>query len=110
MVKDEEKKSELKPVAPSARSSKSLFESSAKPATEVAVAEPTESKTIVDTAETEEPKTLPKIRLRVEEEAGKVKQFATAQGLSMHIKVNKAKRAGLGALHKMATWLTPKKK
>lgn len=69
-----------------------------------------ESETILETEEKEEPKTLPKIRLRVEEEAVKVKQFATAQGLSMHIKVTKAKRAGLGALHKVATWLTPKKK
>lgn len=57
----------------------------------------------------EEPKTLPKIRLRVEEEAGKVKQFATAQGLSMHRKVVKAKRFGLTTLHTIATWLTPKK-
>ncbi len=59
--------------------------------------------------EVAEEKTLPKIRLRVEEEAGKVKQFATAQGLSMHLKVVKVKRAGLGALHKVATWLKPKK-
>ncbi len=58
----------------------------------------------------EEPKTLPRIRLRVEEEAGKVKQFATAQGLSMHLKVNKAKRAGLTALHRVAKLLAPKSK
>lgn len=58
----------------------------------------------------EEPGTLPKIRLKVEEEAVKVKQFATAQSLSMHNKVVEAKRTGLTALHRIATWLTPKKK
>ncbi len=103
MAKDETTSLPSKPVA--AKSSKKLVEVS-KPALSPAV----ESEATLEPEEKEEPKTLPKIRLRVEEETEKVKQFATAQGLSMHIKVNKAKRAGLGALHKMASWLTPKKK
>lgn len=105
MAKDEAK--DLPSSAAPAKSSKKLEVSKpelpAEPKSETAIE--TE-----ETEETEETKTLPKIRLRVEEEVGKVKQFTTAQGLSMHIKVNKAKRAGLSALHKMATWLTPKKK
>lgn len=102
MVKDEKKDTQPKPVA-APKSSKKLVVSPPE-------FPPQESEATLEAEEVEETKTLPKIRLRVEEETEKVKQFATAQGLSMHLKVNKAKRAGLGALHKMATWLTPKKK
>jgi hypothetical protein len=102
MVKDEVKELPAKPAAVKSTKKLEISKPELPPV-------PT-SETALESEETEEPKTLPKIRLRVEEEAGKVKQFATAQGLSMHIKVNKAKRAGLSALHKMATWLTPKKK
>lgn len=85
--------------------------SSTKKIVEEPVTEPELTESTSETESTEEEsKTLPKIRLKVEEEAGKVKQFATAQGLSMHLKVTKAKRTGLEALHKVATWLTPKKK
>ncbi len=103
MAKDEKKDSSSKAVA-APKSTKKLEASKPELPPEPV------SETTVEVEASEEPKTLPRLRLRVEEETDKVKQFATAQGLSMHLKVTKAKRAGLGALHKMATWLTPKKK
>ena len=112
MVKAENKESKPKP-AESAKKAKSLFGPSEKSDTDVTKegsGATSEKEVATDTTESDEAKAFPKIRLKVEEEAGKVKQFATAQSLSMHLKVNKAKRAGLGALHKVATWLTPKKK
>lgn len=76
-----------------------------KPEPEPAISSPADEK-----EEKEELKTLPKIRLKVEEETEKVKKFATAKGLSTYIHVSKAKRAGLVTLHKVATWLSPKNK
>lgn len=81
-----------------------------KPTTEQTEPIPEVKKEDLNDEAKEEVKSLPKIRLQVEENAEKVKKFATAQGLSMHLQVVKAKKVGLTALHKVATWLTPKNK
>lgn len=59
---------------------------------------------------TDDEENLPEIRIRAEVQGEKVKKFATAQGASIHLKVMKAKRIGLTALHKTVSWLTPNKK
>lgn len=52
---------------------------------------------------------LPLIRVKSEAQGEKVKKFATAQGASLHLKVDKAKRFGLKALHKAVGWMAKKK-
>jgi hypothetical protein len=53
---------------------------------------------------------LPKLRVEVPTKVEKVKKFTSASNANMHLQIRKAKRAGLVALHKIVSFMTPKSK
>lgn len=66
----------------------------------------------VESAKNEEnlSSSVPKLRLKIEEEANNVKNFATAKAVSTYVNVKQIQRKSLTALHKVVGWLVPKKK
>lgn len=93
---------ESKPTDVIGRAAASLFpKAEEKPVLRIAEQKPESSSAAHDS--------IPQIRIKAEEKGEAVKKFATATSAEMHLKVVKAKRATLTAMHKVVSLLVRKK-